>query len=123
MKIFTIGNETGNVTVHASVREAEAVPDSECFDSEAALARLKGAAALENARLHEETIHQEKLRRIEAPYYGADGRLSVERLRAAPVVRHPLRPDVLAGWSDPAGPLVTLGRPPPDRVDARQATP
>jgi radical SAM superfamily enzyme YgiQ (UPF0313 family) len=67
--------------------------------------------------------HQAKLRRIEAPYYGADGRLRLERLQAAPVVRHPLHPDVLAGWADPAGPLVALGRGAPGRVDTGRATP
>jgi radical SAM superfamily enzyme YgiQ (UPF0313 family) len=96
-----------------------------------ALGRKKPIELLKHLALYSQMLemgavsrrHQEKLRRIEAPYYGADGRLRVERLQAAPVIRHPLRPDVLAGWSDPAGPLVTLGRPPPDRVDGRRATP
>jgi len=37
MKTFTIENETNNITIHASVKEAEAVPDSERFGSESAL--------------------------------------------------------------------------------------
>ena len=40
MKNFTIENETNNITVHGSVKEAEAVPDSERFGTEAALAKL-----------------------------------------------------------------------------------
>jgi len=40
MKNFMIENETNNITVHASAREAEAVPNSERFSNEAALAKL-----------------------------------------------------------------------------------
>jgi hypothetical protein len=39
MKSFTIENETNNITVHNSAKEAEAVPNSERFGSEAALAK------------------------------------------------------------------------------------
>ena len=40
MKNFTIENETNNITVHGSAKEAEAVPNSERFSNEAALANL-----------------------------------------------------------------------------------
>src|ERR1700686_2156914 len=40
MKTFTIENETSNITIHATKQEAEAVPGSECFGNEAALAKL-----------------------------------------------------------------------------------
>ena len=40
MKNFSIENETNNITVHASAKEAEAVPNSERFSNEAALAKL-----------------------------------------------------------------------------------
>jgi len=40
MKNFTIENETNNITIHGSAKEAEAVPNSERFTSEAALAKL-----------------------------------------------------------------------------------
>ena len=40
MNTFTIENETNNITLHASTKEAEMVPDSERFSSEAALAKL-----------------------------------------------------------------------------------
>ena len=40
MKTFTIENETNNITLHGSEKAAEAVPDSERFNSEAALAKL-----------------------------------------------------------------------------------
>src|SRR5579862_6038869 len=40
MKTFTIENETNNITIHSSAKEAEAVPDSERFGNEAALAKL-----------------------------------------------------------------------------------
>ena len=40
MKNFTIENESYNNTIHASAKEAEAVPNSERFGSEAALAKL-----------------------------------------------------------------------------------
>ena len=39
MKTFTIENETNNITLHGSGKEAELVPDSERFNSEAALAQ------------------------------------------------------------------------------------
>jgi len=42
MKHFTIENETNNITVHASAKEAESVPNSERFASEAALAKIAG---------------------------------------------------------------------------------
>jgi hypothetical protein len=51
MKNFTIENETNNITVHASAKEAEAVPNSERFTSEVALAKL--AADWPAARLVE----------------------------------------------------------------------
>ena len=51
MKTFTIENETNNITVHASAKEAEAVPNSERFSNEAALAKL--AANWPAARLVE----------------------------------------------------------------------
>ena len=51
MKTFTIENETNNITVHATKQEAEAVPASECFANEAALAKL--AANWPTARLVE----------------------------------------------------------------------
>jgi hypothetical protein len=40
MKNFTIENETNNITVHGSVKEADAVPNSERFVTEATLAKL-----------------------------------------------------------------------------------
>ena len=40
MKQFTIENETNNITVHGSVKEADAVLNSERFGTEAALAKL-----------------------------------------------------------------------------------
>ena len=40
MKNFTIENETNNITVHGSAKEAEAVANSERFSNEAALAKL-----------------------------------------------------------------------------------
>jgi hypothetical protein len=40
MKTFTIDNETNNITLHPSAKAAEAVPDSERFNSEAALTKL-----------------------------------------------------------------------------------
>ena len=49
MKTFTIENDTNNITIYASAKEAEAVPDSERFGSEAALAKL--AADWPGARL------------------------------------------------------------------------
>ena len=51
MKNFTIENETNNITVHGSSKEAEAVPNSERFSSEAQLAKL--AASWPAARLVE----------------------------------------------------------------------
>ena len=51
MKHFTIENETNNITIYASAKEADAVPDSERFGSEAALAKL--AANWPAARLIE----------------------------------------------------------------------
>jgi hypothetical protein len=40
MKHFTIENETNNITIHAPAKDADAVPDSERFSNEAALAKL-----------------------------------------------------------------------------------
>ena len=40
MKIFTIENETNNITLHGTVPEAEAVENAEHFGKEAALAKL-----------------------------------------------------------------------------------
>ncbi len=51
MKNFTIENETNNITVHPSAKDAEAVPNSERFGTEAALAKL--AANRPAARLVE----------------------------------------------------------------------
>jgi hypothetical protein len=51
MQNFTIENETNNITVHGSVKDAEAVPNSERFGNEAALAKL--AANWPAARLVE----------------------------------------------------------------------
>jgi hypothetical protein len=51
MKNFTIEAETNNIAVHMSVKEADAVPNSERFTSEAALAKL--AANWPAARLVE----------------------------------------------------------------------
>jgi len=51
MKTFTIENETNNIMIHGSAKEAEAVPNSERFGNEAALAKL--AANWPAARLVE----------------------------------------------------------------------
>ena len=51
MKNFTIETETNNITVHASAKEADALPNSERFGNEAALAKL--AADWPAARLVE----------------------------------------------------------------------
>jgi hypothetical protein len=51
MKTFTIENETNNITLHGSAKEAEAIPDSERFGNEATLAKL--AANWPAARLIE----------------------------------------------------------------------
>jgi len=40
MRTFTIENDSNNITIHASDREAEAVLDAERFASEAELASL-----------------------------------------------------------------------------------
>ncbi|HEY2016948.1 MAG TPA: DUF3489 domain-containing protein [Bryobacteraceae bacterium] len=40
MNTFTIENETNNITIHASAKDAEAVSDSERFGNEATLAGL-----------------------------------------------------------------------------------
>jgi hypothetical protein len=37
MKNFTIENETNNITIHGSAKEADAVPNSQRFASEATL--------------------------------------------------------------------------------------
>ena len=51
MKAFTIENETNNITLHATIQEAEAIPNAEHFRNEAALAKL--AANWPAARLVE----------------------------------------------------------------------
>src|SRR5580658_8664032 len=51
MKIFTIENDTNNITLHATVQEAEAVANAERFRNEAGLAKL--AADWPAARLVE----------------------------------------------------------------------
>jgi|GEM_PF-1750417 len=48
--------------------------------------------------------HQVRLAEVETPYYGPDGTLREEILRANPLIRHPIPADTLAGWSDPADP-------------------
>jgi len=40
MKTFTIENETSNITLHATIQDAEAVTDAELFRNEAGLAKL-----------------------------------------------------------------------------------
>src|SRR5690242_17329496 len=40
MKTYTIESESNNITLHASVKDAESVPGAERFSSEAALAKL-----------------------------------------------------------------------------------
>ena len=45
MKTFTIENETNNITLHASVKEAESVPGAERFSTEAALGIWHGGTA------------------------------------------------------------------------------
>ena len=40
MKIFTIENETNNITIHVTTQEAEAVANAERFRNEAGLAKL-----------------------------------------------------------------------------------
>jgi hypothetical protein len=51
MKHFTIENEMNNITIHSSAKDADAVPNSERFSNEAALAKL--AADWPAARLVE----------------------------------------------------------------------
>ncbi len=51
MKHFTIENETNNIMIHGSAKEADAVPNTERFSNEAALAKL--AANWPAARLVE----------------------------------------------------------------------
>src|SRR5580704_2834606 len=51
MKIFTIENDTNNITAHATVQEAEAVANAERFRNEAGLSKL--AADWPAARLVE----------------------------------------------------------------------
>jgi len=51
MKTFTIENETNNIMIHGSAKEADALPNSERFGNEAALAKL--AANWPAARLVE----------------------------------------------------------------------
>jgi hypothetical protein len=40
MKIFTIENETNNITLHTTIQDAEAVANAERFRNEAGLAKL-----------------------------------------------------------------------------------
>jgi hypothetical protein len=40
MKIFTIENETNNITIHTTIQEAEAVANSKTFRSESGLSKL-----------------------------------------------------------------------------------
>ena len=40
MKIFTIENETNNITLHSAIQEAESLANAECFRNEAGLAKL-----------------------------------------------------------------------------------
>jgi hypothetical protein len=51
MKIFTIDNDTNNITVHATLQDAEAVANAETFRSESGLSKL--AADWQAARLVE----------------------------------------------------------------------
>jgi Protein of unknown function (DUF3489) len=51
MKHFTIENETNNIMIHGTVKEADALPNTERFSNEAALAKL--AADWPAARLVE----------------------------------------------------------------------
>ena len=51
MKVFTIENETNNITLHATIQDAEAVANTEQFRNEAGLANL--AASWPSARLIE----------------------------------------------------------------------
>src|SRR5277367_6482723 len=51
MKNFTIESETNNIMIHGSAKEADAVPNTERFSNEAALAKL--AANWPAARLVE----------------------------------------------------------------------
>ena len=51
MKVFTIENDTNNITLHGSIQEAEAVPNAGRFRNEAALAKL--ATGWPTARLVE----------------------------------------------------------------------
>jgi radical SAM superfamily enzyme YgiQ (UPF0313 family) len=83
-----------------------------------AIARKKPIETLKLGALYRQILamsavskrHCAKLRRVEAPYYGADRRLRVDRLEASPVVRHATHPDMIAGWSDPKNAeLVRLG--------------
>src|ERR1700735_2241274 len=51
MKHFTIENDTNNIMIHGTAKEADAVPNTERFSNEAALAKL--AANWPAARLVE----------------------------------------------------------------------
>jgi hypothetical protein len=51
MKRFTIENETNNIMIHSSAKDADALPNTERFSNEAALAKL--AANWPAARLVE----------------------------------------------------------------------
>ncbi|MEZ4313571.1 MAG: radical SAM protein [Polyangiaceae bacterium] len=45
--------------------------------------------------------HQETLRRVERPYYRADGTLDVEALKRRPLISMELSGDLLSDWEDP----------------------
>ena len=46
-------------------------------------------------------VHQRRLEEIEAPYYDSQDRLREDYLRAHPVLKEPLKDDILAHWIDP----------------------
>src|SRR5580658_2822135 len=94
MKNFTIENETNNITIHSSAKEAEAVPNSERFGNEAALAKL--AAGWPAARLVEtwNSLPGEtpvKSSRIAPPPYRESGKRSRALARLPPPPNKPHR--------------------------------
>jgi len=46
-------------------------------------------------------VHQRRLEEIEAPYYDSHDCLREDYLRAHPVLKEPLKDDILAHWTDP----------------------
>src|ERR1700689_3355833 len=99
MKTFTIENEMNNITVHGSVKEAEAVPNSERFGTEAALAKL--AANWPAARLVEiwnslpgetpvKKYNPIRLR-IALPPYRGSGKRSKALAKLPPLPKNPHR--------------------------------